>query len=106
MYRIFSLLLALLVSAEGWCALPNNPTLPAPTDAHITGHVIEKGGEHLPYCTIRLIPAKGEALVTTTDATGHYFLKNLREGTYRIEASAAGYVTASQQVVVVRNRTV
>lgn len=106
MYRIISLLLALSVSAKGLCALSHTPTTPAPTDAHITGHVIEKGGDHLPYSTIRLIPAKGESLVTTTDATGHYFLKNLREGTYRIEASAAGYVTASQQVVVVRNRTV
>ena len=45
-------------------------------------------------------------MATTTDATGHFFLKNLKEGTYRLEASALGFVTVSKQVQVVRNRTV
>jgi len=52
------------------------------TDANVYGHVIDKSsGEHLPYVTILL---KGTTIVTTTDKTGHYFLKNLPEGTFTI----------------------
>lgn len=43
------------------------------TDANIYGHVIDKKtGEHMPFVTIQL---KGTTIVTTTDKTGHYFLK-------------------------------
>ena len=105
MDKILAILLALHVSAIG-LRVYANPIPPVPTDAHVTGHVIEKNGEHLPFSTIRLFPQGGEPIVTTTDATGHYFLKNLREGKYRIEASAAGYVSASKTVEVIRNRMV
>ena len=105
MQRYYFLLLSLLVSVHVACAHFNSPP-PVLSDAHITGHVVEKGGKHLSYSAIRLIPEQGEALATTTDATGHFFLKNLKEGTYRLEASALGFVTASKQVQVVRNRTV
>ena len=105
MQRYYFLLLSLLVSVHVACAHFNSPP-PVLSDAHITGHVVERGGKHLSYSAIRLIPEKGEALATTTDATGHFFLKNLKEGTYRMEASALGFVTASKQVQVVRNRTV
>ena len=45
------------------------------TDAHISGHAVEKGSnEHLAFITIRLL---NTTIGTTTDATGHYFLKNL-----------------------------
>ena len=50
------------------------------TDANIYGHVIDKKtGEHMPFVTIQL---KGTTIATTTDKTGHYFLKNLPEGTH------------------------
>ena len=59
------------------------------TDANIVGHVIEKGtGEHLPYMTVSL---KGTTIGTITDATGHYFLKNLPEGEFTLSVSAVGY---------------
>ena len=52
------------------------------TDANVYGHVKDKSnGEHMPYVTIRL---KGTTIGTTTDNTGHYFLKNLPEGTFTI----------------------
>lgn len=45
------------------------------SDSHISGHVIDKStGEHIPFMTIIL---EGTSHATTTDATGHYFLKNL-----------------------------
>ena len=58
------------------------------TDANIVGHVIEKSTrEHLPYMTVSL---KGTTIGTMTDATGHYFLKNLPEGEFTLSVSAVG----------------
>ena len=72
------------------------------TDANIYGHVIEqKSGEHLPYVSILV---KGTAIGTTTDASGHYFLKNLPEGTFTIEAKFVGYKTAEKRVTVKKKR--
>ena len=66
------------------------------TDANVVGHVIDKKtGEHLPYVTIRLI---GTNYGTMTDATGHYFLKNVENGNYEIEASCIGYVSQCYKV--------
>lgn len=47
------------------------------TDANVYGHVKDaKTGEHLPYVVIQI---KGTTIGTTTDKTGHFFLKNLPE---------------------------
>lgn len=74
------------------------------SDANIMGHVTDKhSGEHLPYITIAL---KGTTIGTTTDGTGHYFLKNLPEGTFTIEVSSVGYKTVSQQVKLSKGKTV
>ena len=49
-----------------------------PSDANIVGHVVDrKTGEHLSFITIFL---KGTTIGTSTDGTGHYYLKNLPEG--------------------------
>jgi outer membrane receptor for ferrienterochelin and colicins len=65
-------------------------------DANINGHVIDaKTGEHLPYVTIAL---KGTTVGITTDATGHYFLKDLPVGQFTLIASYLGYKTAEKQV--------
>ncbi len=73
------------------------------TDANIIGHVIDKKtGEHLPYITISL---KGTTIGTTTDATGHYFLKNLPEGKFIIEARFVGYQSQQFDVVLVKGKT-
>ena len=66
------------------------------TDANVYGHVIQlKTGEHLPYVTVTV---RGTLLSTTTDATGHYYLKNLPIGKYVIEVKAMGYRTATREV--------
>ena len=51
---------------------------PTPTDANVYGHVVDrKSGEHIAYATIHI---KGTTIGTTTDKTGHYFLRTcLRE---------------------------
>lgn len=74
------------------------------SDTNIMGHVTDKhSGEHLPYITIAL---KGTTIGTTTDGTGHYFLKNLPEGTFTIEVSSVGYKTVSQPVKLSKGKTV
>ena len=68
------------------------------TDANVVGHVIDKKtGEHLPYVTIRLT---GTTYGTMTDATGHYFLKNVENGKYTIEASCIGYISQQYEVTI------
>ena len=71
------------------------------TDANIYGHVVDaKSGEHVPYAIINV---KGTTIATTTDMTGHFFLKNLPEGTFTIEAKYMGYTTMSKMVTTKKN---
>ena len=73
------------------------------TDANVYGHVKDKNnGEHMPYVTIRL---KGTTIGTTTDNTGHYFLKNLPEGTFTIEVSYLGYKTQEKTITIKKDDT-
>lgn len=74
------------------------------TDANVVGHVIDKGtDEHIPYVTIRLV---GTSYGTMTDATGHYFLKNVPDGKYEIEATCIGYLSQKFDVNIRHNKTV
>ena len=73
------------------------------TDANVYGHVIDKkSGEHMPYVTIQL---KGTTIVTTTDKTGHYFLKNLPEGTFTVVVKYLGYKTVERNVTIKHDAT-
>lgn len=73
------------------------------TDANVIGHVVEKRtGEHLPYISISL---KGTTIGTTTDRTGHYFLKNLPEGKFMLEAKFIGYETQLKEVILQKGKT-
>ena len=72
------------------------------TDANITGHVESAvTGEHLPYITIVV---KGTTIGTTTDATGHYTLRNLPVGEVTLEAHSIGY-KKTEQTVTTRSNT-
>ena len=48
---------------------------------------------------------KGTTSGTTTDATGHYFLKNLPVGTLTIEVKYIGYLTLHKEITVQKNST-
>ena len=66
------------------------------TDANVFGHVLDiSTKEHLPYVTIQL---KGTTVGTTTDATGHYFIKNLPGRRFAILVKYVGYKTVEQEV--------
>jgi outer membrane receptor for ferrienterochelin and colicins len=58
--------------------------------------------EHLPYVTISL---KGTTIGIATDATGHYFLKDLPVGEFIIVASCVGYKTSEQKITIEPHRT-
>ena len=69
---------------------------PDRSDANIIGHVTDKNtGEHLPYINVTI---KGTMLYTATDASGHYFLKDLPEGDFVVEVSCMGYKSQSRTV--------
>ena len=74
-----------------------------PSDANIVGHILDqKTGEHLPFINIYL---KGTTIGTMTDATGHYYLKNLPEGEFTLVMKALGYKTIERQVKLKRGKT-
>jgi len=76
---------------------------PVQTDANIFGHVLDKKTrEHLPYVTIKL---HSTTIGITTDASGHYFLRNLPAGNFRMEVSMIGYKTAIREVAIQPDRT-
>lgn len=76
---------------------------PEKSDANMVGHVLDKNTkEHLAYITIAL---KGTTVGTVTDATGHYFLKNLPQGYFVLEVSSVGYKTVSRKVHLTTGKT-
>ena len=73
------------------------------SDANVFGHVLDKEtGEHLPFITVML---KGTTIGTTTDNSGHYFLKNLPEGKFTLKFKYLGYKTVTREVTLVKGKT-
>lgn len=73
------------------------------TDANIFGHVINKNTkEHIPYINISI---KGTTIGTATDATGHYYLKNLPDGTFKIIASGVGFKPIEHEITLVSDKS-
>ncbi len=73
------------------------------TDANLYGHVVDREThEHIPYASIAVV---GTAFGTTTDASGHYFLKNLPEGELTLEVRALGYAPKRASVALKRGET-
>lgn len=66
------------------------------SDTNITGHVVDsETGEHLPYA---IITVRGTKITTTTDATGHYAMRNLKPGSYVVTAASVGMATEEIKV--------
>ena len=92
MRKLYSLMLSLqllLATALGLsCELAAQGKL---TDTNIIGHVTDaKTGEHLAGITIAI---KGTTFGTATDATGHYFLKNLKQKSVTLVMRGLGYLS-------------
>ena len=79
--KILGAFLMLLLPAV--CSAGEEPAMKPQkqSDANITGHVVDaKTYEHLAFATIAV---KGTTIGIATDATGHYFLKNLPQAVLR-----------------------
>lgn len=95
---IYLLSLCFFVSLAELRALELNPS-----DANIVGHVVEKNTqEHLPFINVFL---KGTTIGTSSDATGHYYLKNLPEGKFTIVMKAVGYKPIEKEIVLRKGKT-
>lgn len=96
-YTLLALCLCLGVGAHGADAAAK------PTDANLYGHVVDREThEHIPYAAVAV---SATAFGTTTDSSGHYFLKNLPEGELTIEVRALGYAPLRQVVTLRRGQT-
>ena len=90
----------LLVSILCYCGVFAKSVSPheKTTDANIHGHVIDKTtGEHLAYISVML---KGTTMGVLTDATGHYYMENIPEGTYVVEVKSLGYATFNREITL------
>jgi outer membrane receptor for ferrienterochelin and colicins len=77
--------------------------IPDQTDSNIYGHILDKRtNEHLPYVTIKL---QGTTIGITTDATGHYFLRNLPVGDFTLEVSMIGFKTITKAINIEAGKT-
>ena len=73
------------------------------TDAHIIGDIKDaKTGEHIPFINITV---KNTMIGTATDATGHYFLKNLPVGKLTLSVAGLGYQTVEKEVEIKKGET-
>ena len=98
--RIIPLLFCLMFTSS---VLAENEPVKG-TDANVIGHVVSKStGEHLPFMSVMV---KGTNLGTHTDATGHYFLKNMPVGRHTLVATGVGFRRMEKEVEFVANRTI
>ena len=97
-------LLCILITVAGVNATPPEKKRPVPTDANIIGHVVDATTkEHIPGITIQI---KGTNFGTSTDATGHYFLRNVKPGKLTLIMRGVGYLSQEKTVVVEKNKVV
>ncbi|WP_435369024.1 TonB-dependent receptor, partial [Parabacteroides goldsteinii] len=101
MNKIITLILCLCcVFTTAWA--DDAPAL-NPSDANIVGHILDKKtGEHLSFINVFL---KGTTIGTSTDATGHYYLKNLPEGKYTLVMKTLGFKTVEKPITLKKGKT-
>ncbi|MFA7116268.1 MAG: TonB-dependent receptor [Bacteroidales bacterium] len=95
MRKLFSFLIGLSIVFNGFAQS---------SDANVTGHVVDsETGAHLPFIDVVVV---GTTIGTTTDATGHFFLKNLPLGIYILKASSIGYTSDEKKVELKKGKTI
>lgn len=74
------------------------------TDANIVGHVLDsKTKEHIPGIAIII---KGTGFGTTTDISGHYYIRNLKPGKITLLMQGLGYLSQEKTVTIEAGKTV
>lgn len=101
MKRTITIIISLLtITFTAWSATGGEA--PA-AGARIRGHVIDKETrEHQGFVPVFL---KGTAFGTTTDASGHYKLDDLPEGTYTLVMKSMGYKIIEKNIRLVKGKT-
>lgn len=98
LYTFLLGIILMLIPCLSWAYAPTG------SDANLMGHIVDKHtNEHLAYINISL---KGTTIGTVTDDTGHYFLKNLPEGTFTVEVRSIGYKTVTREIKLTKGKTV
>lgn len=73
------------------------------SDSNIAGHAVDaRTNQHIPFVTISL---KGTTLGSVSDASGHFFLKNLPQGKFTAVASCLGYEAGEYEVDLEAGKT-
>ena len=103
MNKFITLILCLCcIFTSAWAGGDDHVSL-NPSDANIVGHILDKKtGEHLSFINVYL---HGTTNGTTTDATGHYYMKNLPEGKYTLVMKSIGYKTEEKTVNLKKGKT-
>ena len=101
---ILGAVIALLMPVVAW----GDSVVPAPkknsSDANIYGHIINaSNNEHLPFASIAV---KGTTIGCSSDATGHYYLKNLPVGRHTIVVTLLGFETIEQPIEAVAGKNI
>lgn len=105
MRKLYALMLSLQILLASAIGLSSElAAQERPTDANIIGHVTDaKTGEHLSGVTIAI---KGTTFGTATDATGHYFLKNLKQKSVTLVMRGLGYLSQERTVEIIPGKVV
>lgn len=98
------IILSLFLVCSAFCFVQADDLPLNPSDGNIVGHILDKKtGEHLSYMNVYV---KGTTIGTMTDATGHYYLKNLPEGKFTLVMKSIGYKTIEKNVSIRKGKTV
>lgn len=88
--RIFALFVAIIASVSSLWA--SNPV------TFINGHIVNaKTQKHIPFLNVTL---KGTTIGTTTDATGHFSLKNLPAGNHTLVVTGVGFKKIEKPITI------
>lgn len=99
---LLSSLLVLLFTTQSLRAASPESNVPG-SDTNIIGHVVDKAtGEHVIGISVYL---KGTSYGISTDASGHYFLRNIKPGTYTLVMQGVGYRSQQKKVTLTLGKT-
>ncbi|WP_315815352.1 carboxypeptidase-like regulatory domain-containing protein [Paraflavitalea speifideaquila] len=84
------------------CSLLAMPVWAQQATGSVKGHITTNDDRPAAWVTIQL---KGYKKTASTDEKGHFTLKNIKPGTYELEASLIGYISAVKSVTVEENKT-
>lgn len=94
---IYTILLACLCCmSQTVFSQKNKPT------CELVGHVMDTEGEHLSFISVQL---KGTSIGAMSDASGHFLITQIPQGTYTVVARSLGYRSFEKEITLVPGKT-